>query len=91
MELSCPDVSNSPIRFFRVMDPPMVPHTNVRRAGVVAQITLKQLLQTTIYDKKKRLAPACPLAINIKEAIENLPTSHFLFRFFHCGHPFGGG
>lgn len=37
------------------MDAPVVPHTNVCRAGVVTDVTLKQLLQNTIWDRK----PSC--------------------------------
>lgn len=43
-------LNNSPIRLVRVMDPPMVPHPDVRGTGVVAYVTLVHLLLGTFYD-----------------------------------------
>lgn len=47
--------NNSPIRFLGVVDAAVVPHAHVRRAGVVADVALEQLLQNTIWDGK----PCC--------------------------------
>ena len=33
-------VEGSPVRLVRVVDAPVVPHPNVRRAGVVTHVTL---------------------------------------------------
>lgn len=45
---------NSPIRFVRVMNAPVVPHPDVRRAGVVAHVALVHLLWTTFCKRRQR-------------------------------------
>lgn len=42
---------NSPIRLVRVVDPPVVPHPNIRGAGVVAHVALVHLLHSTFYNR----------------------------------------
>lgn len=48
-------LNNSPIRLVRVMNPPVVPHANVRRAGVVAHVALIHLLHGTFCNRRKKI------------------------------------
>lgn len=44
---------NSPIRLVRVVNPPVVPHPNICRAGVVAHIALIHLLHSTFCVRRQ--------------------------------------